>query len=322
MRKLFIFSFLFFCYISSFSQIVEGKNYDNFKRIEFLIENDVFNRTDHYYTNGLIINYSNPTFAKSFFFKLFSPSKNVQFDRYGIGFLHKMYTPIAKNKKPKFEEDRPFASYFLFHLHKETRKEVSKSSNYFQVGLGLLGTDAKGKELQNLIHKILPENEVVLGWDTQVKNEFLFDIQYTYEKGIFHNNYFDFIALGNIQAGTLRDNLGIGAKLRFGWKPNYYTQYISKGRRLGDGIYMYSDIEWNSRWVLYDATLSGGTLHSKDNIFVLSSNQIKDFVHEARISLNFRYKKFKLGFMQTVLSPEFDVGKSHQYGGFLFQIEF
>ncbi len=323
MSKIFIVSLILFNFFQLFSQKEEEQISDDFKQFRFVLENDVFNRTDHYYTNGIILNYSSPAFSDTFLFGLFSSSKEEQFDRYGIGIEHKMYTPIDKNNNvDDLEGDRPFSSYFLFNLHKETKKRISKSSNYFQIGIGLLGTDAGGEDLQNLIHKILPGNDPVLGWDSQIKNEFLFDIQYVFEKGIYHHKYLDLMVFTNVQAGTLRDNLGLGAKLRFGWKPNYYTQYIGKGKHLGDGIYIFSEIKWNSRWVAYDATLVGGTMHKSDNIFVILPNDVKDFVHEANISLNFRYKKYQLSFMNTFLSPEFDGGLSHQYGGILLLAEF
>lgn len=322
MFKIVIVYLIFFHVLPLFSQKEEGIIYDDFKRFSFILENDVFNETDYYYTNGILLNYSSPGFANSFLFGLFSSPKDNQFDRYGIGIEHKMYTPIDKNKIDFFEGDRPFSSYFLLNLHKETRKVNSKSSNYFQIGIGLLGTDAGGKNLQNLIHEILPGNDPVLGWDSQIKNEFLFDIKYVYEKGVIHSKYLDFIAFANVQAGTLRDNLGLGTKLRFGWMPNYYTQYIGKGRRFGDGIYVFSEIKWNSRWVAYDATLVGGTLHKNDDIFVILPNEVEDFVHEVNISLNFRYKKYQLSFIQTFLSPEFNGGLSHKYGGVNLIIEF
>jgi len=322
MSKIVIISLIFLNIFQLFSQKEESVFADDFKRLDFILENDVFNRTDRYYTNGIILSYSSPAFAEIFLFGLFSPPKHDQFDRYGIGIAHKIYTPIDKNNLIDLENDRPFSSYFLFNLHKETRKSISKSSNYFQIGIGLLGVDAKGEEIQNLIHKFLSGNNPVVGWENQIKNEFLFDIQYIYEKGFFHSKYFDFLALAKVQAGTLKDNLGLGVKLLFGWKPNYYTQNIKKSNKLGEGIYIFSEIKWNSHWIAYDATLAGGVLHKEENIFVISSNQIENFVHKAAISLNFRYKNYQVSFMQTILSSEFDGGLPHQYGGILLLTEF
>lgn len=322
MSKIVVLSFFILNMLQLFGQKNDVLIADDFKRFGFILENDVFNRTDHYYTNGVMLNFSHPGFSNSFLFGLFSTPKTDQYDRYGIGFEHKMYTAIDKNNLENLESDRPFSSYFLVNMHKETRKGKSKSSNYFQIGIGLLGIDAGGEELQNLIHEILPGNEPVLGWDNQIKNEFLFDIKYVYEKGVIHSKYFDFMAFANVQAGTLKDNLGLGTKLRFGWMPNYYTQNIGKGRSFGDGIYVFSEILWNSRWVAYDASLQGGKLYRQDNIFVILPNEVEDFVHEVNISLNFRYKKYQLSFMQTFLSPEFNGGLSHKYGGANLIIEF
>ena len=57
----------------SYSQQVTSNPFnENFRRFEFKFENDFFNKTDYYYTNGLILEYSNPVLSKSPFFKVFS----------------------------------------------------------------------------------------------------------------------------------------------------------------------------------------------------------------------------------------------------------
>ncbi len=148
MLNIFVFYFVFFYYFSIIGQEVESQINDDFNRVGLILENDVFNRTDRYYTNGIILSFSSPNFENTFIFGLFSDSKPNQFDRYGIGFEHKIYTPIDKSNVIDLEDDRPFASYFLFNLHKETRKIKSKSANYFQIGVGLIGTEAKGEYIK------------------------------------------------------------------------------------------------------------------------------------------------------------------------------
>ncbi len=321
MSKFFIFFFIFH-FSMLFAQEKASLVSDDFKRIDFTFENDFVNETDYYYSNGIQLAYSSYNFANSFLFALFSSAKKKQYDRYGIGIEHKFYTPIDKNNIENLGGDRPFASYFLINLHKETRKEFSKSSNYFQVGIGLLGDYTGGEEIQNYIHKILPGNEAVLGWDSQIKTEFLFDIQYIYEKGLFHSKNLDIMVFGKVQAGTLRDNLGLGTHFRLGWMPDYYNQNIGNSHRLGNGIYIFSEIILNSRWIAYDATLVGGVLHREDNVYVVLPTEIENFVHQANISLNIRYKKYKLSFIQTFLSPEIKNGLSHKYGGIKLIFDF
>lgn len=139
MSKFLVFYFIIFNFVMLFGQEEASLISDDIKRIDFTFENDFVNETDYYYTNGIQLTYSSNNFANSFLFALFSSAKKKQYDRYGIGLEHKFYTPIDKNNIENLEGDRPFASYFLINLHKETRKEISKSSNYFQVGIGLLG---------------------------------------------------------------------------------------------------------------------------------------------------------------------------------------
>ena len=294
---------------------------DDFKRFEFVIDNDVFNNTDYYYTEGFELKYSSPKLSNSFLFALFSTPDKKQYDRYGIGAEHRMYTPIDKNNSGDLDDDRPFSSYFLINIHKETRKYISKSTNYFQIGIGFLGNISGGKEIQNFIHKLLPKTNIVKGWDSQISNKFLIDANYIYEKGIVHSKYFDMMILARGQAGTLRNNLGIGSHIRVGWMPDYY-QNIGRNNRLGNGLYIFSEINWNSRWVIYDTTLQGGIFNNNEDTYVLLASEIETFVHQIDASLNLRYKRLQISLVQTFLSREIKNGLSHKYGSLKASFDF
>ena len=295
---------------------------DDFKRFEFVIENDVFNNTDYYYTEGFELKYSSPKLSNSFLFALFSTPDKKQYDRYVIGAEHRMYTPIDKNNSGDLDGDRPFSSYFLINIHKETRKYISKSTNYFQIGVGLMGDLSGGKEIQNFVHKLLPKTKTVSGWDSQVANVFLLDVLYNYKKGIVHNKYFDAFLLVKGQAGTLRNNLGFGSHIRAGWMPDYYYQNIGRNNRLGNGLYIFSEINWNSRWIIYDTTLLGNIFNNKDDVYVLKPSEIETFVHQFDLTLNLRYKRLKISLVQTFLSKEIKSGLSHKYGSIKTSIDF
>ncbi len=313
---------VFFSSVLVYGQDENTQIYDDFKNLEFGLDNDVFNNTDYYYTEGFEFSYTSPNLSNFFLFDIFSKPQEFQYDEYGIGVEHKMYTPIDKNNIDNLEGDRPFSSYFLINMHKETRKYRSKSSNYFQIAIGLLGDVSGGKEIQNFVHKLLPKTNTVEGWDSQIKNEFLIDILYNYEKGISHSKYFDLMVLATAEAGTLRNNLGVGSHLRFGWMPDYYLQNIRYRDGVSRKFFIYSDINWNSRWVIYDTTLLGGFFNNNSDEYVLKPSEIEDFVHQIDVSLNIRYKRLKLSLIQTFLSREIKNGLAHKYGSIKLSCEF
>jgi lipid A 3-O-deacylase len=322
MYKYIILIYTFISVSLIFGQDSSPKLYDDFKRLEFGFDNDILNNTDYYYTEGFEVSFSSPNLSKFFLFDLFSAPKTYQYDKYGIGVEHKMYTPIDKNNINNLNGDRPFSSYFLINMNKETRKYSSKSSNYFQIGIGLLGNVSGGKEIQNFVHKLLPKSKTVIGWDSQIKNEFLLDVLYDYEKGLIHSKYFDLMILGRAETGTLRNNIGIGSHLRIGWMPDYYTQNIGKNNSMARKFFMYSEINSNSRWVIYDATLLGRIFNNSNDIYVLKPSEIEDFVHQIDVSLNLRFKRIKLGLVQTFLSREIKNGLAHKYGSLKLSCDF
>ncbi len=314
--------FVFFNVVLVFGQDEIPKIYDDFKSFEFGLDNDVLNNTDYYYTEGFEISYTSPNFQKFFMFQIFSAPSETKYDEYGIGIEHKMYTPVDKNNVGNLDGDRPFSSYFLINMHKETRNYKSKSSDYFQIGIGLLGDLSGGEEIQNFVHKLLPKTNSVLGWDSQIKNEFLIDIVYNYEKGISHSKYFDLLVLAAAEAGTLRNNLGLGSHLRFGWIPDYYFQNIRYRDGISRKFLIYFDINWNSRWVIYDTTLLGGFFNNNSDEYVLKPSEIEDFVHQIDVGLNIRYKRLKLSLIQTFLSREIKNGLAHKYGSAKLSCDF
>ena len=305
--------FVFFGVVLVFGQDDNPQIYDDFKSFEFGLDNDVVNGTDYYYTEGFEMSYTSPNLSKFFLFKVFSNPNPTQYDEYGIGLEHKMYTPFDKNNAYNIGGDRPFSSYFLINMHKETRKYKSKSSNYFQIGLGMLGDVSGGEEIQNFVHKLLPKTNTVSGWNSQINDTFLIDILYNYKKGISHSKYFDLMVMATAEAGTLRNNLGLGSYFRFGWMPDYYKQNIRYRDGVSRKFFIYSDINWNSRWVIYDTTLLGG-IFNNNAAYVLKPSEIEDFVHQIDLSLNIRYNRLKISFIQTFLSREIKNGLTHKYG--------
>lgn len=83
-------------------------------------ENDFWEKTDRYFTNGISFYHTDQFYSKSplnFVFMPFGkPGEGIQ--EYGIGIIHNMYTPLNVKDLTLQEGDRPFASYLVMEEYK------------------------------------------------------------------------------------------------------------------------------------------------------------------------------------------------------------
>jgi lipid A 3-O-deacylase len=70
--------------------------------------------------------------------------------------------------------------------------------------------------MQTSIHTWL-DNLLPLGWDHQIRNDLLLNYQVNYErKFVMVPGKFHLAGVGSVNAGTLRDDIAVGAQFKFG----------------------------------------------------------------------------------------------------------
>ena len=113
---------ILFCFssIAGFSQIndsVAGKlKTENY--FSFVYDNDFFNATDRYYTQGIILSLVHPSLRYSPFSYTLIKLKNADRNYHGIQLEQDVFTPrtIRYNKGAIYYGERPFtALFFLSH---------------------------------------------------------------------------------------------------------------------------------------------------------------------------------------------------------------
>jgi lipid A 3-O-deacylase len=140
--------------------------------LSFVLENDLFYRTDRDYTNGIMITWvpaasSTPDWA-SRIAHLVPWFPKEGYVRHGYAFGQSMFTPgnIATVDPPL--TDRPYAGwlYGAIGLGVETDHQLDQ----FALTLGVVGPASLAEQSQKIVHKIVgaPEPQ---GWDTQLSNE-------------------------------------------------------------------------------------------------------------------------------------------------------
>lgn len=289
----------------------------------FVFENDIWNKTDRYYTNGVAFRLTSPFLKKSPVNNILIPFNkyNTSGSIYGLELKQEMYTPIDLVTPGIKQDDRPFASILYlseFRIENSIEKFVQYRS---ELQVGIIGNYALGDKTQSFVHLITPSN-VPEGWDYQIKNDLMLNYNFSVSKGLVNLKNFEWIVNGRVQLGTLHTNYSMGIKLRAG-KMNSYFGSLVPATVWSDQKFQFSFLlESDVKYVIYNGTLQGGVLFHKDSPFVLTPEQVEPWVFHSRLGVTLNYQKHQLSLYQDILSPEFEGGLSHMWAGISYKFWF
>ena len=194
-------------------------------------ENDLFNGTDHGYTNGVKLSWVSanlkdyihdpclPVWVR----RLNRMFESIHATRYisrnmVVTFGQSMYTPLNKIRTDVIPDDRPYAGWLYLGLGYNER-DVNQM-NTVQVNLGMVGPAALGKQTQDFIHDLrdIPRFN---GWDNQLHNELGIQIVAERRKKVWQSGsaawpQFDAITHYGGSLGNVATYLNTGFELRVG----------------------------------------------------------------------------------------------------------
>ncbi len=288
MFKFLVFSVFVLFETTSFAQkllttsVLNSNSYCNY-------ENDLFARTDRYYTQGidLGINHLLVRTEERNELKRFEFSQNV-------------YTPTTIKYDSLLVNDRPYAATLTAKYEKGILR-TDHFSYLFGTEVGVIGPAAGGKQMQTGIHKAT-NNFLPLGWQHQINNGLVADVYAKIEKPLVRiDSVFQFIGGVSARLGTLQTNVTPSFLLVFG---NRETGKIN--------LFFENSISA----IGYDGTLQGSLVSSK-NEYVLRSNEVEHFVFKSELSLLLRIRRFGLLFNYSIQSKTFayQLSDFHSWGG-------
>lgn len=294
--------------ISQFYPVIPDK-----RNLEIYFDNDFWDYTDYYYTNGIRIGFIHPVFSNSPLSYLLVSNGTNGFDYYGVQIVQHMYTGTQTKIDTIIPGDRPWAAYSIIGQYATSFDWTNKIKHESEFNIGILGPKSGGGFLQDLVHTILPNNSSPEGWDNQINTDIIIDYQYRIFKSLIESKHFESYIKASAQAGTLRDNLKWGFGAKYGMFTPFYkniqNQEFKKGNRK---IYysIFGDIE--TQLIGYDATLQGGVT-DRTSVYTIPNRNMKRFVMQGYLGLEFTYKKLQLQLIQYWKSKEFKTGKDHKY---------
>lgn len=301
---------------------------DSVTRMFRLYEDDDFinvlgQGTDKAYTNGtrLDLFYSKKHPSRFFIDRAMPKAGDGSIDIYGWGLMQVMFTPDDLSTTKFQSNDYPYSGA-LFATH--TLYSYNREKNYdFQTELiaGVLGPLSLAKETQTLVHKI--ENyQKPMGWDNQIGNDVLLNINFTAEKQLGASGGFvEVIGGGQAFFGTMLNGLSVYPLMRIGKMNPYFRGFFSQYSRskTNNRWQIYGIAKPHAEWILTNALLEGGLFSSKSfsrerNSHNKSIRELKHFTGGIDFGFVVTHGHFSLSFTQKVTSAVMKRLYSYQTG--------
>ncbi len=278
--------------------------------LRIVFDNDIFDNTDYYYTNGVRIELVLPFAAHSPLNKILAGFRIPDVGFSGFAITQNIYTPINPEATGIEYGDRPFAGFLTLGQFRESysfgRKIYMKSA----LDMGVLGPASLSGTIQSSLHYLEPT-----GWAYQIQNSFALNYYFHIEKGLYSSPNFEINAQGEVNAGTLYNKLGGGLNLRVGSFMQVYrgplTACCENGQKREWQYWFF--LSAMTDFVGWDATLQGGLFDQKSP-YVIPASEVSRVVFRASAGIAVYYHRFGLELENFYLTPEFDGGRSFKYG--------
>jgi len=273
----------------------------------FHYDNDYFTKADHYYSQGITLEYVHPGLKHNPLSKLLIRSQD-NYNRYGVSFDLFGYTPTNVRSDSILPGDRPFAAAmtirsFVCGIDSIHRKRISSA-----IVIGVIGPLGQGYEIHAGIHRWL-NNPLPHGWENQIHNDVVLDYQLSYEKQLFADpGHFSLNAVSELRLGTLNDKINGG----FNFMAGNFSEPFQKRNSKKVEYYFYGQARAN--FIAYDASMQGG-MFNKNSPYTIAAGDISRLTFQADAGIIVNFKKIYLSYTQSFLSKEFRSGKYHRWGG-------
>lgn len=207
--------------------------------VSFTFDNDIFLASDGGYTNGLYLSFydtGNEEAHPKISWLLKPIMWTISDENFsgGVSILslgQSMITPQDISERNPPEDELPYSgllfvnsSYLLF-----ADKYVEKIST----SIGVVGPLSMAEKSQKILHKLLSSDQPQ-GWDTQIKNELVFQFGRGRARRLWvaDSMAWDFIGTNELNIGTISSGINLGGFIRYGTQlaSSYGTTLLDSAR--------------------------------------------------------------------------------------------
>ena len=282
------------------------------------VENDAVSTlrgtSDQYYTSGLRLGWTGGTNEVPGFLQ--TAANEVWGDgvqRLSLDLSQSLFTPRNTQAADPSLSDRPYAG--VLGLTASLIHNTGNAQTVLAIFGGTVGPDAGGKTIQNGFHNIIGDTPNQ-GWDTQIKNEAVFDVfferTWRVPLGSYQTVGFDVLPSGAVGIGLLRNYAQAGAIFRVGQglDSDYGVARIRPGLTGTDAFTATRPFVWyffagaDGQAVGTDVTLNG------NNFATSRSNPPRWDVGELEAGAALIYHGVRVPYSQTWQTQEFHGQKS------------
>jgi lipid A 3-O-deacylase len=294
----------------SFSQRIDLRSASHsiadthYLRIDY--DNDFFTNNDHYYTQGITIEYANTALKNIFLSKLSIALKQASV-QYGLALDLFAFTPTSLNSDSILYGDRPYAAAIACRSIATSTLEPKRIRFTSAIHLGVIGPAALGEEIQTNIHR-WTDNKLPKGWQYQIKNDLLLDYELSIEKKWLDTKGFLLSGIGLARTGTVNNKISAGISLMTG----HFDDPFKTQRKKKTNYYLFGQGQFT--FVGYDATMQGGVFN-RNSPYTIPSKDITRITFQLNGGLVVKLKKLFFSYHQSFLTKEFRTGSDHRWGG-------
>ena len=289
-----------------------------FERFNLHFENDIFDKTDKNYTNGVKFSAIYKIDAEKYdYFQIplfYDASKN-HFVTFSLG--QDIYTPSETNTTTPDPNDHPYGAWL--YVGCALQQADDKESETLELQLGVVGPWALGEQVQNGIHA-MTGSEKALGWDAQLHNELGVVLAYEHrwrhvKKPFLWGINADVIPFVGGTLGNIYTYANVGTVARVGWNiPNDFGKSISHpAQTVGLPAYKKGEKLYREKWAFY--FLASMNMHALARYIFLDGNTFRDspsiprdyFVGEFTAGMGIDYGAFHIGLMNTFTSENYAI---------------
>ncbi|MDR6562110.1 MULTISPECIES: lipid A deacylase LpxR family protein [unclassified Arcicella] len=271
-------------------------------------DNDFFNvrgiGTDEAYSNGTRFDLFYTKKHDSHFFvdRLLPKAGDSTINVFGWGFAQLMVTPRDITKTEFQPDDYPFAGSLYITHTLYSYNPVKKYDFQTEIIAGVRGPAALAKQTQTLMHRII-NDKIPRGWDNQLDNTAIFNINFTAEKEVFHfQKFIEVMAGGRATLGNMLNSVTVYPMVRIGKFSPYFqgflNQYGSKSSSFKK-FQAYFIFKPEASYILTNKLMNGEVNNSKTDVY---QNSIRNWFAEISYGAVITKGNFGISYNQKVAS--------------------
>jgi lipid A 3-O-deacylase len=304
--------------------------YDTFT---FYWENDLFAKTDRYYTNGLKLTWSTPYREDHDSSHLPAWSLPVINRLPGMGdgdarrsvsitLGQEIYTPANTRTSEDLPNDRPYAGYTYFSTGYHSIKGNVRSN--WELQAGVIGPLSLADKATNLVHRTIGVH-LDHGWSYQLRNEPGLEAVTEYQWRIAPADAgrgfnYDFVPHLGAAFGNVRIYVNTGAEFRIGWdvppdfgtcpiRPGCESNTADEAQRTGKRFSMHLFTAFDGRAVARDIFLDGNTYQNSPHV------RKKPFVADFSAGFALERGRLKASYAYVLRTREFKAQQDNHIFG-------